>query len=280
MKPKFSSLFVLGLSHCGSTLLGRMLGSHPDVAYVGELLRLEQALTDPEELCSCGRIVSACPVWQRRVESLPLSVRRDFRYWTWELFEGIRKIEDKALLVDSSKSRVLRLKSRWSSPPVGYVHMVRDPRGALRRVVQTKGSLPKVLSSAIKWARRYEKFSQQCSSVCLTMFYRDLVSSPEAELKRLCEFLGLEYTPSMLFPNRRSFHLIRASQSPFAKGTEGLKLDERWRCELTSREIETIGRRFAKLATYRKHYKLAKGSRSSARGGWLWSLFGGAPEEN
>jgi hypothetical protein len=257
-KPKFSTLFILGLGHSGSTLLGRMLGSHPDAVFVGELLRLEQAVARPQERCSCGALVAECPVWQRRIESLPEGVRTDFQRWTLQLIERLRKSENKALLVDSSKSRVLRLKSKWNSPQTGYVLLVRDPRGALRSALQEGGDLQKLLTSSRKWMRRYEEFVQRRGAVCLTMFYEDLTTSTETELRRLCEFVGLDYTPNMCQPDQQSFHLIRASRSPYLKAAGRLKTDDRWRSVLTPRQTEAIGRSLGKLAIYRDRYKLAQ----------------------
>ena len=276
-KPKFSTLFILGLGHSGSTLLGKMLGCHPDVVFVGELLRLEQALADSEHRCSCGDSVTTCPVWRRRIESLPPVVKTDFRHWTWELIERLRMTENKALLVDSSKSRVLRLKSKWNSPQAGYVLVVRDPRGALRSVLQRKGELSKPLKTAAKWMQRFEKFSRQHPSVCLTMFYEDLVTSPEAELERLCAFLGLRFTQAMLRPNQQPFHLVRASRSPYSKGTDGLKLDERWQSALASEQLEAIGHHLGKLPIYRERYGLGRVGTTNTVGGWFANLLKKSP---
>jgi len=271
--PRFSTLFILGLGHSGSTLLGRMLGCHPEAVFAGELLRLEQALSRPQERCSCGSFVVECPVWQRRIELLPQAVKTDFRHWTWDLIEGLRKAENKLLLVDSSKSRVLRLQSKWKRSPAGYVLLVRDPRGALRSALQEKRDLPQLLSSSRKWMRRYERFSRRHSSVCLTMFYEDLVASTEAELQRLCGFLGLQYTPEMLYPNRQTFHLIRASHSPYLKGTDRMNLDERWRSELTPKQAQAISHHLGKLSIYREHYGLTSAGAVNVLRDWCASFF-------
>lgn len=271
-KPKFSTLFIIGLGHSGSTLLGRMLGCHPDAVFVGELLRLEQALGRSQARCSCGDLVAECPVWQRRIESLPRGVRNDLQHWTLEAIEKLRNAENKALLVDSSKSRVLRLKSKWNSPQAGYVLLVRDPRGALRSALQDGVNLQKVLSSSRKWMQRYEKFLQRHPEVCLTMFYEDLTTSTETELRRLCEFVGLNFTPAMCHPDQQSFHLIRASRSGYLKDTGRLKADERWRSNLTPQQMETIGRSLGNLAIYRDRYRLVEAQTAGAGGDWLQKL--------
>jgi hypothetical protein len=268
-KPKFSTLFIIGLGHSGSTLLGRMLGCHPDAVFVGELLRLEQALGRSQARCSCGDLVAECPVWQRRMNCLPEAVKTDFRGWTWELIERVRKAENKALLVDSSKSRVLRLKSKWPRQQTGYVLIVRDPRGALRSALRKGGNLRDLLKSSRKWMRRYEVFAQKHPAACSTVFYEDLVASPETELQRLCEFLGLDYIPDMCHPDRKVFHFMRGSVSPFLKGADRLNVDERWQSELTPEQIELIGRCLGTRPIYRKRYGLENVGRAALAGGWL-----------
>lgn len=262
-RSKFSALFILGLGHSGSTLLGRMLGSHPDAVYVGELLRLEEALSLPDELCSCGASVAECPVWQRRVSLLPKTVMTGFKGWNLELIERLRCDEKKMLLVDSSKSRVLRLKSKWNNSKAGYILIVRDPRGSLRAALQRGGNLQKLLKTNGKWMRRYELFAQQNPSTCFTVFYEDLVASAEIEIQKLCAFLGLSYRPEMCHPDHKTFHLIRASSSPFLKGANKMSLDLRWQSALTPDQIEAITSQLGELRIFRERYGLQQAEPSN-----------------
>jgi Sulfotransferase family len=56
--------YVLAPSHSGSTLLAMLLGSHPDVATVGELNL--SAIDDRDRyICSCGQPLRSCPFWKR-----------------------------------------------------------------------------------------------------------------------------------------------------------------------------------------------------------------------
>src|SRR3954453_12575018 len=64
------SLYVRGRAHCGSTVLGVVLGGGAAIESVGELVSgLERYPTG--ELCSCGALMRACPFWtevRRRFE--------------------------------------------------------------------------------------------------------------------------------------------------------------------------------------------------------------------
>jgi hypothetical protein len=53
-------IYILGNSHCGSTLLGFLLSSHPDIINLGEL-KTKTWLKD--RFCSCGQPISTCPLY-------------------------------------------------------------------------------------------------------------------------------------------------------------------------------------------------------------------------
>jgi hypothetical protein len=72
-------VYLLGPSHSGSTLLALLLGSHPEVATVGELK--QTSLGDLERYrCSCGVEIRRCPFWD--------AVREDLRAGGWAFEPG------------------------------------------------------------------------------------------------------------------------------------------------------------------------------------------------
>ena len=52
-------LYIGGVGRSGSTLLSRLLDAGDDAVALGELMRLRPE----QDLCSCGEIATACPVW-------------------------------------------------------------------------------------------------------------------------------------------------------------------------------------------------------------------------
>lgn len=58
-------VYITGSGHSGSTLLDRLLGSHPDVAALGEIHRFSLGLHREEKpfRCDCGETISDCPFW-------------------------------------------------------------------------------------------------------------------------------------------------------------------------------------------------------------------------
>lgn len=58
-------VFIMGRPHCGSTILGGLLGAAPGVVACGELHTIGY---DSQQLCSCGSYLDGCSFW-RQVKS-------------------------------------------------------------------------------------------------------------------------------------------------------------------------------------------------------------------
>jgi len=62
-------LYVLGIYHSGTTLLGNLVGQLDGYFHVGELRSLWRKLTEPGARCGCGEPLTACPVWRGIIRS-------------------------------------------------------------------------------------------------------------------------------------------------------------------------------------------------------------------
>jgi len=106
--------YILAASHSGSTLLSMLLGSHPQIATIGELKLSSKAIGDLARYrCSCGKFILRCDFWQKITEAMaqqnyPFNLVEagtgyctvDSRYARWllgplhrgELFETLRNV--------------------------------------------------------------------------------------------------------------------------------------------------------------------------------------------
>ncbi|MFZ2446364.1 MAG: sulfotransferase [Syntrophobacteraceae bacterium] len=69
-------IYIAGYGRSGSTLLDRILSQHGSVLSSGEMCNALKKLQTPDELCSCGETISACPTW-RPVSERVLSWMRE-----------------------------------------------------------------------------------------------------------------------------------------------------------------------------------------------------------
>lgn len=255
-EPRFRILFLLGLGRSGSTLLGSLLGSHPDVVNTGELLRLEDEVRDPAAKCSCGLPLMDCRDWWSLFEGVPEKVRMDYRRWTPALLDRVRANAGAKVLVDVSKTRSYRLAKRWRNPEVGFVVLTRDPRGIFRSYVHRGGELAGRLRMHRKWMKRFASFARRHGDRCMVMRYEDLVSTPEPTMRGLCDFIGIDFQPQLVRPGAVPAHLASYSGSSYMKGTGELRLDERWRDEVPPEALDLISRKLRKLELYQGRYAL------------------------
>ena len=70
--------YIMAASHSGSTLLSMLLGSHPQVATIGEIRLSPRSMGDLARYrCSCGELIQECGFWRKVKEAM---IRRGFAF--------------------------------------------------------------------------------------------------------------------------------------------------------------------------------------------------------
>jgi hypothetical protein len=181
-------LYVMGSGHSGSTLLDIMLGAHPEVLSTGELSSTRGSWI-ANRYCSCGRRVDECPFWSEvrrnwagrigaddvegyfalegafeRRSRWPLlwwqrwnpSARfKTYATYTRALFQALREVGGKRVIVDSSKNplRAFAL-SLMPGVDLHLVHLIRDGRGVMLSLMnKNRRQKEKEKAGVIKAAR-------------------------------------------------------------------------------------------------------------------------------
>ena len=248
--PRFPVVFVLGVAHCGSTLFGRLLGQHPQVLCVGELMRMDEAVA-ARLPCTCGVPVDECPFWRPRLAALRAETGLDYRRFGVDTYRRLAQECGKALAIDLSKTRIWRRTRWWRDRGEGYIFLVRDSRGVLASAVREHKGFDRLLPRHLKWMRRLARFAARKGDRALTLYYEDLCRAPEPELRRVCTFLGLEFAPEMLRPADGVQHLVHSSASRYSKTAIEIRLDERWRQELSADQISRIEAGMRRVRVFR-----------------------------
>jgi len=230
---RFSNVFVIGAPYSGSTLLGRLLDSHSRIACGGELGLLGPAIANGRA-CSCGEPIARCPVWQRLLAMLPGRTHGEHRPAD---YERVRAALDAEVLVDLSKSLCWRMVrwpwSSWWKSATGFLYLVRDPRAVIASSLRRNQALADALRKHFKWAPRFERLAAAHPERSLVVHYEDLCRAPEAELARICDWIGVAYEPGMRRPGEHAHHFAHSSTSPYTQSwVNEIRLDERWRSEL------------------------------------------------
>ncbi len=221
------ALFVLSPPRSGSTLLRVLLGGHPGLFAPPELELLgfdtlgdrraafsgryafwaEGLVRALMELDSTGAEEAAATVAAVEAEDLAVP----------DLYANLEDRLSGRLLVDKTPSYALdpatlaRAEEDFEQPL--YIHLLRHPHGMIRSFVQarldqvffrTPHAYPRRTLAELIWLASQRHIRSHLAGVPaerrLTLRFEDLVRAPEAEMRRVCAFLGLDFHPAMLDP--------------------------------------------------------------------------------
>lgn len=217
---RLSPIFVLGCGRSGTTLLRLMLASHPSIGIPPEGTFLMDLFK---------RYYRNGAVMREPVERFCEAVFSSDRFSEWNLHRDrvlarLRDVETKtyANLADAVYTEYLASQDgrqvRWGDKNIDYVmeipkiirlfpyakiiHVIRDGRDVAVSYRNVDFGPSRVFDVAVFWRRRtltgrhYGRWAgpdRYCE-----VRYEDLVTRPEQECRRVCEFVGEEFNESML----------------------------------------------------------------------------------
>ncbi|MEM7308484.1 MAG: sulfotransferase [Planctomycetota bacterium] len=252
MPPRFPVVFIVGVGHSGSNLLSRLLSRHARIACVGETAWAGYAVAKGTP-CTCGEAYADCDYWGSLLPRLEGDREYDYRRFTPELFEHLRRASGRDVLVDNSKTRVWRMARRWKG--VGFLFLVRDSRGVLASGLRKGGRpLEYLLKRHRKWVHRWARFAERRADETLVLRYEDLAREPTETLERVTDFLGVERDGALLSPSDAPYHFMYSHKTGSLDRGEAIRLDERWRDELPREAQARIQRSMRRVRLYRELY--------------------------
>jgi NAD-dependent dihydropyrimidine dehydrogenase PreA subunit len=196
---------------------------------------------------------------------------------------------DHEILIDSSKRaswirRQLWPNYHWRTISPVLLYITRDPRGVVNSYLR---KYPKARTRAVarNWknnVQQMDHFYQQFNHAKQRVSYETLASEPEATLCQLCDFLEIDYQPEMLAYWQHDHHLCNGNLGTRSLiyryraefGLDGvtwqgsqrelrvnhgdyyeriglaIKLDTRWRDELTPEQLAVINKTVGKMKGY------------------------------
>jgi hypothetical protein len=132
-------------------------------------------------------------------------------------------------------------------PAAKFVHIVRDGREVAMSLIERPEPPNRLADSALYWSRQVTAARATGATIpdrYLEVRYEDLLEDPEAELRRVCRFLGLTYTESMLSYQSRAAEVAATFNRPEVQAnlakplTKGLR---DWR-QLPEKDIAVMDR--------------------------------------
>jgi len=225
----YSPIFIGGLHRSGTTLMRRLLDSHPHIACGPEsnMFRDNQL----ERIYTYLRTI-----WARGLdpsyEFAPHTVDQVMAGLMHSIFMPYSQKQDKPRWAEKTPRNILLIDTLFALfPAAQFIHLIRDPRDAFcsvreraakdkpswatRTPGQTAEKWCRGIHSGLAWRERPDRYRE--------VRYEELVSQPEATLRSLFAFLGEPWAASVLENN------------PTFSTSVG-----RWRSELSAAEVAAI----------------------------------------
>jgi len=224
-------VFIVGSERSGTTLLRLMLSHHPEIECAPEFEFLVEQMT-PEE----G--YPALPAYHAWLETnrifLPHRLKIDTELSYPELVKSFLEQycdrSAKPMRGATCHKHFDRLLRIW--PDARFVHLLRDGRDVARSCIGM-GWAGNVWHGAQRWLDAevlWDRLKQRTpKGHVYELHYEDLISDPEDQLGKLCEFLGTSYSAAMMDYEQGSTY-SRPDPS----------LVEQWRRKLSSRELALL----------------------------------------
>jgi len=265
--------FIVGLGRSGTTLLRLMLDAHPGLAIPPETHFL------PDLIRQCRNRADTCPVF---LEKLRQAQNLSDFHLSWDSLE--QRVGDLEPFSLGEGIRVFyRLyaerfgKARWGDKTPGYearmkligellpearfIHVIRDGRDRALSLRKVYWGAQSVTDMANQWVRRIRAARRQARHLphYLEIRYEDLVREPEQTLRKVCEYIELDFDPVMLEFHRTGAERIaeledlppggkqapasaqlRRSIHPLAARPPQLDRIGVWKQEFTPEEVQTF----------------------------------------
>ncbi|MGL4235544.1 sulfotransferase family protein [Tabrizicola sp.] len=223
MTKTANTVCVYGALRSGTTMLRLMLDSHPQLSCPGESDYIFGHLTIQNEN------------WSLDTEAL----KRNWLFKTsgMTLVDGSARDQVCSLIQQAGQGRdwgVLVLHRELNKvldaiPDLKIIHILRDPRDVARSSIGM-GWAGNVYSGLGHWLETEDAWSAAAPRLAAGQYmevrYEKLVASPEAELARICGFVGVPFDPAMLTYDQRT---------TYAKPDSALV--SRWKGRLSPRDI-------------------------------------------
>jgi hypothetical protein len=212
--------FVVGLTRSGTTLLRMMLDAHreltipPETHFVPDLIKAAREGNGTDSMLAAltenrtwGDFGIDADEMRRRLDTVDAgdgagAVRAFFNAYAAR--QGKPRWGDKTPAYMLSVQRIGR-----TLPESRFIHLIRDGRDvALSQRARALNEQPPAAEQAERWVKRIRKSREQAQTLKGARYvearYEDLVRDPEPTLRRVCEFIEIDWDPGVLSYHERA----------------------------------------------------------------------------
>ena len=227
-KPELNNpIFILGTQRSGTTLLTRILSTHPEI-FIQNELPLDSIFEQDLDSFQIIKNIEAHFISRYKNNIADYLSKRGNKFWGLkdpQLTEHIGLLE---LFLPSSK----------------FIIIVRDPRGVVNSYIDNKWGLgTNAYSGALRWDKEVKlqiDFCERFPENILLLKFEDLIDELDNTLRQICCHLKVKFEPEMLLYHKKKFEFTANVQNQNTTKAPDAKLKDKWKATLSHNEINDI----------------------------------------
>lgn len=254
-EAKIDPVFIGGHPRSGTTLLGDLLGAHPlcictpesqfKVSVYHRLKIHNKEYLDVNK--TFGKIKKH---WRYKIWALDESLQLDSEINSYEkiiLFliknYAIKNNKlDARIWIDHTPSNIQFVEFlRYIFPEAKFIHIVRDGRAVAASQIPLDWGPNTISGAAYSWVKTIDIgfFAEEIlKENIIRVKYEELVTDTEMILKKLCDFIGINFLPEMLYGGGFSVPGYTLNQHMLLGKSPDQSRINAWQQKLTKRQIE------------------------------------------
>ena len=251
------SVFICGCPRSGTTLLGSLLGAS----------RTNVATPESQFIIDISRKLARSEIGDGHSD-IKDELINNFRFKLWNIdreFQALPSFESESVFsdlvwrgvdfyakkngkeswdawIDHTPTHVSHINYLSNMFTESYfIHLIRDGRGVYSSVKALDWGPAGVISGAKWWTQRIAPglaAERAIGDRIIRVRFEDLVCQPEKELRRICGFIGIEFSLSMLDGSGFSVPKYTQGQHESVGKPPDESISGKWKNDLSIREIE------------------------------------------
>lgn len=202
-------IFLISQPRAGSTMLQRILGSHPDIHTTSEpwvmlhpLYAMKQIGIETEYSSELAR--KTLNVFLSQIENGPAIYRDKIREMYGSLYEQILQKAGKKYFLDKTPRYYFIINELYELfPKAKFIVLYRNPLAVMSSIIESRINLNWYLFSRYK----YDLLKapdlmlnglEQLGEAAICVKYEDILDNPENEIQKICDHIGVGFKNEMI----------------------------------------------------------------------------------
>jgi len=220
-------IFIVGTQRSGTTLLTRILSTHPKL-FIQNELPLDTIFVNNADKGQIINNIESHFVARYKNTINEFIISKDLTFWGLkdpQLTEHLNSLE-------------------LFSPDSKFIIIVRDPRGVVNSYIENKWGLgTNSYTGALRWVAEVKQqidFCERFSENTILLRFEDLIDDLVGSLQLICEHLGVVYDNDMLNYYKKKFEYAPNKQNLNTTKAPNTALKYKWKTHLSSKQLNDI----------------------------------------